>query len=493
MFQIAVLWILFGIPLHAYSLPSENTSVEIIRSTSGTSGEVQKGKFILDAAKDRFEFPRDNTIVVYFEGKASDGEHALRVRWKNPEGDVVLASPEITIEAVNGELNSYWYLGLASNRKNGTWTCEIDIDGLFAGAHSSEVVFPEPPPTPVVEVVQYPSLEELDRTVSQSLVRVHKRSNSGRRIDTSSGFVIAPDAVMTAFQSIDAAASLEIEFSDGTRVVTDKIISCDRLHDWAIVNVETWDLSPLEFGDPAAVLEGERLMVFTTEPGKGRFMGGIDITGQKVVPGFGRRILLDPEPLHIDAGGPLLDYYGKVVGIIGGSVLPGLLGDHRRQFDLDMTIAEPDLFRIQATPMEGIPSNKTSAAKTMRQYREAGVLTPPLSEIPELVYAAITSEMTVESILRGKRTFSREDPLLVVYTEWMKKGDIEKGSFSVRIYDLGNRLLYKGKETEIQLSSSESKSYGISMKPEGFKAGRYRIDVLWNGTPAWRTGITIKD
>ena len=100
MLHIAVLLCVLAIPAQAFSPAVENSSVRVIRSTSGTSGKVQKGKFVVDAAQDRFEFPRDNTIVVYFECEASDGEHALRVRWKNPDGEIVLVSPEITMEAV---------------------------------------------------------------------------------------------------------------------------------------------------------------------------------------------------------------------------------------------------------------------------------------------------------------------------------------------------------------------------------------------------------
>ena len=80
---------------------------------------------------------------------------------------------------------------------------------------------------------------------------------------------------------------------------------------------------------------------------------------------------------------------------------------------------------------------------------------------------------------------------MVVYTEWMKKGDMDKGSFSIRIYDVRNNMLYEGKKNEVKLSSGESKSYGMPMNPAGFRPGQYRIDVLWNGAPVWRAGINI--
>jgi hypothetical protein len=136
-------------------------------------------------------------------------------------------------------------------------------------------------------------LDEIYRATSPSLVWVRRFDGDGKRIDTALGFVIGKERIWTAFQAIDAATKLEIEFSDGRKVETDEITASSRSGDWAIIRADTAGLVALRPGDPSQLTVGARLIVFNVENGA-KALGGVDISGKQDVPAFGERIQFSP-------------------------------------------------------------------------------------------------------------------------------------------------------------------------------------------------------
>lgn len=86
---------------------------------------------------------------------------------------------------------------------------------------------------------------------------------------------------------------------------------------------------------------------------------------------------------------------------------------------------------------------------------------------------------------------SNGDPI-VVFTHWMKMGRRDRGQVSAHIYDVHNRSVMNISSTRVNLRDREQRvSFTTSAK--GMPSGYYRIDVLWDGAPAWRTYIRIVD
>jgi hypothetical protein len=71
-------------------------SVKLLRSLSGPSGKTVGSDFVLDETRNRFVFPKDNSLVVYFQWEAPPGDHSLTGIWKQPDGRVVSISPDVT-------------------------------------------------------------------------------------------------------------------------------------------------------------------------------------------------------------------------------------------------------------------------------------------------------------------------------------------------------------------------------------------------------------
>src|ERR1700682_912814 len=243
--------------------PAQTDAIRMLRSLAGPSGKASGSRFIFEEMRDRFVYPQDKSLIVYFEWDAPPGLHVLTGIWKQPDGRASSMSPDVKVETANRELRCYWQYLLAPGLPNGVWTLEVRIDGQPAGSHSFVLISieqpkpaVEPPPVPAAP----PTLDEIFRKTSRSLVWIYKLDESGRRTDTATGFIIDPNRIATAFQAVDSAARLEIEFPGGRKVTVDALLAFSRNGDWAVLRADTGDLPPIPRGDPRTVAVGERLI-----------------------------------------------------------------------------------------------------------------------------------------------------------------------------------------------------------------------------------------
>ena len=204
---------------------------------------------------------------------------------------------------------------------NGTWTVEIRVDGQPSGSHSFELAGVDPAGGRF-------TLDQVFKTYGPAIVGVHKLGDDGRRIDSGSGFVVATNAVATAFQAIDGADGVEVEFADGRKDQSAEVLAASRLGDWAVLRVETRSIRPIPRtgADPVAV--GGRLAAFAIDSGT-RLVVPVDVGAVSPLPIFGTRIRFSPIVSPESVGGPLIDERGIVVAIIGGTLTPGSRIDQR--------------------------------------------------------------------------------------------------------------------------------------------------------------------
>ena len=471
--------------------------LKLLRSQSGPSGVVSGSSFVFDETRNRFVFPQDKSLTAYFEWKASPGMHVLSAFWKQPDGRIVTISPDVKINAPGDRLNCYWIYHLTQGLPNGIWTVEVKIDGQPAGSHSFEIagmeeVKREPEPTAAAPPPpKQPTLDEIFKAVSPSLVWIHKLDRAGRKVDTATGFVIAPNRVATAFQTVDGASGLELEFPAGLRSGVSGLSAWSRTGDWAILTVPTAGMKALEQGRPDAVAVGERLIVFSYE-GNARTIGGVDIAGRSNVPGFGGRIQIPPAVATEAVGGPLLDVFGHVVGVLGGSLNPGARYAGRA------TSISPSLWiafhaASAATPISELTIPAGNESKPFEELAAQGVLTVPLAPMAEFQYGGVTNDMPKgpsNSLYKDVPDFSTHDQQIFVYTLWVRKGKLSKGEVSAKVYDAANRVKVEVAPKKVGLAEAPLRvAFGFS--PAQLLAGVYRVDVLWEGQPAWRTFVRI--
>jgi hypothetical protein len=356
----------------------------LLRSTSGPSGKVQAETFTFDEVRSRFVHPQDKSFIVYFEWEGPRGTHTLSAIWKRPDGQVDSISPDARIESPTNKLACYWTYTLTPTMMNGIWSVEIRIDGQPAGSHPFEIAGTLPPQTV--------TLDRVFQNASPSMVWVRKLNAAGKREDTASGFVIGKDQVVTAFQAIDGAVNLEVEFSGGRKIATDRILDYSRSGDWAILSVTTADIAPLETADDKSIAVGSRLIVFNVE-GDARTFGGVDISGKRTVPGIGGRVQISPWLSLASAGGPLLNPEGKVVAIIGGSVIPGSRFS-RQSISVNPALGISTSSVSAATPISEVTSRTPGKPATLGELASSGALTAALTDIDAMVYVGTSNEMS---------------------------------------------------------------------------------------------------
>lgn len=487
------LLLLFVVPQFLFPHLYSDSSIEMIRSLSGPLGKLVGSKFILDEVRNRFIYPLDSSLFVYFECTAPKGDYVLTAYWKDPQGKTVFISPDLKMQTADDDLNSYWSFIIDSNRKKGVWTVELRINGEPVGFHSFELVMPElpkkvsPPAIPAA-----PTVDEIYRSKGKSLVWVHKLDGAGRRVDTSTGYVIAPDSILTAFQSIDTAVKIEMEFADRAVISTDEIISWNRLQDWAVIKGETGDIPALEFGKSDSINVGESAIVFSIGAGSSRIIGGIDISGRSEVSGFGERIYLNPQLPPQAVGGPLLDPYGRVIGLLGGSLTPGM-----RINTLKAAITGALAFRkgylVSAIPIDKNKLRINSPAVKLDRLYNLGILTTPLSPTPVFKYGTVTDKIADDHSFTAKTQFSPSDSEIIVCTNWERTKQIKEGIISMNVFDASNRPRFKVEPYNLRLPKKGTYQNYYRFNPRNLEPGAYRIDLFWDGLPVWRSFISITD
>ena len=484
---------LAGLLFAASFAAAASAEFHLVRSLTGPSGKVQGAKFVFDQVRNRFVYPQDKSLIVYFEWEGPVGAHVLSAFWKQPDGRTAAISPDVKIESATSQLNSYWTFLLSDGMASGIWTVEIRIDGQPAGSQPFEIVAPESPaPAAQPAAVKPPSMDDIFRDASRAMVWVYKIDADGRREDTALGFVTGKNRVATAFQAVDAAARLRLEFSDGRKVETDSLAACSRTGDWALIEADTSAIGALQPGDPKLVTVGERLIAFNIENGA-RAIGGVDISGRRAVPGFGARIQISPALAAEAAGGPLLDLWGRAVGILGGSTVPGARFGRR-----SMSVS-PGLFNDLAAvnaaiPLSALPANAPNHA-TLAELAASGVLTQPLSALPEFLYGGTALDMTKkagDTTPRDVSEFSARDPQIWVYSFWEQKGKLSKGLVSAKVYDEQNRVRVTIPPKKVTLTSTPMR-LTFNFPPAALKAGTSRIDIIWDDRAVWRTFVRLTE
>ena len=75
---------------------------------------------------------------------------------------------------------------------------------------------------------------------------------------------------------------------------------------------------------------------------------------------------------------------------------------------------------------------------------------------------------------------------------WAQTGKDAKGEITVRVYDPSNRAVLGTAPKKISLGSELSR-YSVSFPAAPLATGIYRVDLDWNGQPAWRTFIRVTE
>ena len=157
-----------------------------------------------------------------------------------------------------------------------------------------------------------PQLAPRDLSVLARPAVVRLRSGSSGTLHEVSGFVVAPDLVLTS-SGVDAGGDVEVSLPDG-RELPGEVLKRDGRLDLAVVHVADARAEPLQLGDASALRSGSPVFVPSASSGSALRQGAVGAVARQFQ---GVAFLaLDADLVPADAGGPVLDARGQVVGIV---------------------------------------------------------------------------------------------------------------------------------------------------------------------------------
>lgn len=476
---------------------SSGTPYRVIRSIAGAAGHEDNNKLVMDDPRSLFNASKDSKVIVYFEWEGPLGPHHFEGLWKSPEGKIVLIS-DFRYEAKTPRYSGYWTMLLSEGTPSGEWNLEARIDGEPAGALSfvitgSPVAHAAVPPQPL-------TLADLYRKAMDAMVRVEKLTQDGAPVDKSSGFWIADGQVLTAFESIDGAASLRISLPSGGQVTTNQVIAWNRWQDWAVLKVDANPKSFLKKAVNPAPNVGDRCSFLEWSAVGSKLTDG-SITGTNSFPRAGPRLLVASGVTSQSIGGALLDEFGNYVGVIGGSIVPSanpirilyLLNDSGNPNstpDFDTTGLAVPLSLLPDLPLNAAPIS-------LAELSTRGEFAPLLIKSNSVQYMMVTNAVGKDSgniplPRNSKQIFSRRETRASVYVNWQTTTK-EKVICGLRFFSADNKVIGSSKQQEVSLAPGKYASTTWDFPLAQLTPGIYRVDLLINDKTSWREFIRVTE
>jgi S1-C subfamily serine protease len=460
----------------------------LVRSVSGSKGHEQGGVYVVDDPRNSFHYPDDQQVVVQFEWEGEPGPHHFEGRWKNPTGKAVVIS-EFDYESPGRRFGGYWVLNLAEGTTPGLWALEAVVDGTVAGMHAFQISA-EPVGADVTGPRRLTPAEIYARGLP-ALVRIDKLDPSGARIESGSGYVLAKDRILTAFQVVDGAAAVRVVFSDGTTSTARGALGWDRKGNWIVLEVSTGEVEALPAAPSDSFVVGDRVYTFDAPDESSRVLREGKIVGRQEFPSVGERLSLDVFVDRRATGSPALDGAGRVVAVLTyADLVPGLptlsgvaLAPGNVPHEL--------LSRRLGRPVASIVLPPEMTVVSFEELSARNQFTPPLTQNAQLtegtVGASVDRTDKKKPHLVGEGfDIAKSGGKVAVSLTW---SPIARFSSSVvaRLFDEDNRMVAQSEPQTVKLKEFEVATTFWELDASGLAPGIYRVDVVIDDKPSWRS------
>jgi hypothetical protein len=471
--------------------PTQPSPFRLINSASGSKEVTKDAVETIEDPRTVFHVPEDTKIVVAFELEGPTGAHHLQGSWRNPEGNVVSVG-DVDMQTYTPKFFCYFSLTFPESVTPGLWALELQVDGHPSGVHTFEIVAkPKPPPPP--PPVSPPSTADVYQRVVAASVFIDNLDSGGELLRQGSGFFIGQNLLLTAFQVIDGASSLQIDFPDGSHTTTNQVLIWNRWQDWAILKADAPKSPPLERAKTGSWKVGDVCYLLGAPNESSRTIQNVGITGFQQSAETGERLSVSWTGSRLTIGSPLLDDYGRVVGILGGTLIPGVDSLYRaggRPF-MDAGLAPENSATPLVVPISMVPEQLNSAQPAMLSaLMGQGAFIKPLSQDTQVLSGYLCRsyrKFGATTLIPGDRTleFSRSHDSLGIVVTWTPDKKI-KSTMQFQIYDLDNHMVAQTPPDKIELQTRATTYSGTKFSLTSFKPGVYRIDLLLGDLPQWR-------
>ncbi len=159
-------------------------------------------------------------------------------------------------------------------------------------------------------------VQKLTELVRQSVVVVSFTGRDNKTVGLGSGFVISADGLIaTNLHVIGEARPIFVQTADGKKHRVTEIHATDRAMDLAILKIAESHLHPLQLGDSSALKQGEDVVALGNPQGLAFSVVRGVVSGRREIEGKPMIQLAIPIEAG-NSGGPMLDRFGRVHGIL---------------------------------------------------------------------------------------------------------------------------------------------------------------------------------
>ena len=199
-------------------------------------------------------------------------------------------------------------------------------------------------------------------------------------------------------------------------------------------------------------------------------------------------------------GSALLNEYGEVIGIVGGSLLPGIstLESGRTSYAINLLAARGMVHAAMASPIWLVPRvPDKSQETTLEQLAADGQFVPPLVWKDDVVSGTLTKSLPKDktklpNMVDDKFEYTRADARAYIFLILAPRQK-RKGLSSILIYNLDNRLLGQSAPMKVSLDAGQTKFWNAEFPLANLTPGVYRVDLTFDGNPLWRTYFRITE
>ena len=458
----------------------------VLRIAAGPEGEVRNGAYVLYEERTRFDPATDKQVVVSFLWQGQPGLHRMVAQWKSPDG-ASSSPPPIQYESKDRRFGAFWSLNLTPSSAAGTYSIEVTVDGEPGGRFSFDVAPGTAGGANAPRVKRPLSQAELFARAHTSFVLLERATADGQRLESAAAFAAGRGRLFTSVAAVDGADVITAVLPDGARQPVTAVLGANRMQDWVVLA-----------GGPAAEVAqpvaaetstqvGDRLVSLEGASAESRVLVDAAISGRATAPGMGTRLLITLGSGAAPPGEPVFNEFGELVGIVGGSLVPGAS-------DLS------DLMRFRAE-LKGVPvvpialiRAPLDAPVSLADARARGDFLGGVQGGQHLMTGGFARGITTAGAIAPtdqRREFSVRDKGMVVFVTWSPQAKL-KGALTMKLYDDGNRVMAESKPGKLSLRPGDMRvsSWPLPAFP---RPGVFRADVSVEGVPIWRGFVRLTE
>jgi hypothetical protein len=260
------------------------------------------------------------------------------------------------------------------------------------------------------------------------------------------------------------------------------------------LRIEPAKVQLLEKAAPNSWEIGDLCYVLLSQGEGSRTIQNMNFTGLQGTAGSAERVNLSWYGVGISLGAPVLDGYGRVIGVLGGGLsglgsrrMGGFTGYSEPGQECGPTVAaDPTVLPISSIPEAAMSLQPV----TLGEMATRGVLIKPLVRDSQIATASLCEDF--QNIahqafmpVRPKREFSRRLGVFALVATWGPNEKL-KGSQQLRVYDSDNQPVLQSDASTIDLTPRVTAFSAWKVPITSLQPGIYRVDLLVNDRPQWR-------